>query len=255
MGNFAEQAAGNDGERPGQAFGGAAFLDESGSDDCGGEASRTASGLRHGCIIMASGMGTRFGGNKLMAQLNGKPLIQYMIEAASGTRTPGAMRSQIEEAPRELFAQRVVVTRHAEVAKLCEALGVDAVLHSEPLRSDAVRLGMQAMRGCDTVTFFQGDQPLIAARTIAALLDAAERNPEFIWRASFHGTPGAPVLFPSWAFDELRMLPEGKGGGFVAKAHSARVRCVEVASKWELFDVDTPKDLHVLQTHLAQKSR
>ena len=29
---------------------------------------------------MASGMGTRFGGNKLMAKLNDTPLIQYVIQ-------------------------------------------------------------------------------------------------------------------------------------------------------------------------------
>lgn len=61
--------------------------------------------------------------------------------------------------------------------------------------------------------------------------------------ASFRGTPGAPVLFPSWSFDELRSLPPGKGGGVVAKAHKERVRTIEVSSKWELFDVDTPDDL------------
>ena len=58
------------------------------------------------------------------------------------------------------------------------------------------------------------------------------------------------MLFPSWAFDELRTLPPGKGGGFVARAHKDRVRCVEVTSEWELFDVDTPRDLQVLQKHL-----
>ena len=28
-----------------------------------------------GCVIMASGLGTRFGGNKLMADFDGQPLI------------------------------------------------------------------------------------------------------------------------------------------------------------------------------------
>ena len=73
-----------------------------------------------------------------------------------------------------------------------------------------------------------------------------------IWRTSFDGVPGAPVLFPSWAFDELRSLPRGKGGGFVAKAHAEYVRTIEVSSEWELFDVDTRDDLEQLQTHVAR---
>lgn len=192
----------------------------------------------HGCIIMASGLGTRFGSNKLMASLDGAPLIAHVIRACDG-----------------LFAKRVAVTRHEDVAKLCRSLGMEAVMHDEPLRSDTVRLGMQAMDGCDTVTFIQADQPFISANTLAALLRGAETHPEFIWRVGFQGTQGAPVLFPAWAFDELRALPPGKGGGFVAKAHAQRVRCVEAASEWELFDVDTVQDLEVLQAHVEQRRR
>ena len=189
----------------------------------------------HGCIIMASGLGTRFGSNKLMASLDGAPLIANVIRACDG-----------------LFAKRVAVTRHEDVAQLCRSLDVKAILHDEPLRSDTVRLGMQAMDGCDTVTFIQADQPLISANTLAALLRGAETHPEFIWRVGFQGTQGAPVLFPAWAFDELRALPPGKGGGFVAKAHAQRVRCVEAASEWELFDVDTVQDQEALQAHMKQ---
>ena len=159
-----------------------------------------------------------------------------------------------------------------------------------------MRLGMEAMDGCDTVTFVQGDQPLIRPASIVALLRAAERDAagaarrdavecdvdaaaEYdaaesdvagavkhdavgcnaaesgvarIWRTSFDGVPGAPVLFPSWAFDELRSLPRGKGGGFVAKTHAECVRTIEVSSEWELFDVDTRDDLEQLQTHVAR---
>lgn len=183
---------------------------------------------------MASGMGTRFGGNKLMAKLNGTPLIQYVIQATENR-----------------FEKSVVVTRHDEVAKLCCTLGAEAVLHSKPHRNDTVRLGMDAIGEYDTVTFFQADQPLVSPNTISALLRAAENAPECIWRTSFKGTPGAPVLFPSWAFDELKTLPSGKGGGYVAKHHEELVRSIEVSSKWELFDVDTPADLILLQKHLG----
>lgn len=190
---------------------------------------------KHGCIIMASGMGTRFGSNKLMAELDGVPLIQHVIRATDG-----------------LFARRVVVTRHAEVAEVCHALGVEVILHDEPLRNDTVRLGMEGMDGCATVTFAQADQPLISAKSIMSLLSSAEDDLESIWRVSFEGTPGAPVVFPAWTFDELRTLPLGKGGGYVAKAHKERMRIVEVASKWELFDVDTVEDLQTLRLYCSQ---
>lgn len=209
--------------------------------------------LKHGCIVMASGVGARFGGNKLMAELCDAPLVGHVVRATD-----------------DLFSRRVVVARHADVAALCETLGAQVILHDEPCRNDTVRLGMEAMDGCDTVTFVQGDQPLIRPASIAALLraaerdaagavgrnaairDAAESSVARIWRTSFDGVPGAPVLFPSWAFDELRSLPRGKGGGFVAKTHAECVRTIEVSSEWELFDVDTRDDLEQLQTHVAR---
>lgn len=261
---------------------------------------------------MASGVGARFGGNKLMAELCGAPLVGHVVRATDG-----------------LFSRRAVVTRHADVAALCETLGVQVILHDEPCRNDTVRLGMEAMDGCDTVTFVQGDQPLIRPASIAALLRAAERDAAAagrgadsaagrdaigvagcdaaenyamehdavesgvgvadgrdsaesdvacavehdamwrnaagcgvtdvsgcpsacIWRTCFDGVPGAPVLFPSWTFGELRSLPHGKGGGFVAKTHAECVRTIEVSSEWELFDVDTRDDLEQLQTHVAR---
>ena len=194
--------------------------------------------MNHGCVIMASGLGTRFGGNKLMTELGGVPLVQHVLRATD-----------------DLFARRVVVTRHSDVARLCDELGVEVVLHSEPRRNDTVRLGMEKMTGCDMVMFVQGDQPLISANSLAELLRGAESFPECIWRASFEGTPGAPVLFPAWTFDELRSRPPGTGGGVVAKAHKERVRTVEVSSKWELFDIDIPDDLRILQEHLASEIR
>ena len=190
---------------------------------------------KHGCIIMASGMGTRFGANKLMVELNGRLLVEHVIRATDG-----------------FFARRVVVTRHADVAELCRVFDVEVVLHGEPHRNDTVRLGMEGMDGCSTVTFFQADQPCIRPGSIASLLCCAEGDPVSIWRVSHEGTPGAPVLFPAWTFDELRALPTGKGGGFVAKAHKECVRTVEVASKWELFDIDTVDDLLVLQEHVSE---
>lgn len=191
----------------------------------------------HGCIIMASGLGTRFGGNKLIASLGGAPLAQYAIKATEGS-----------------FAKRLVVTRHAAVAALCEDLGVAALLHNEPTRNGAIRLGLDVLGSCQTITFVQADQPLIGRQTIAKLLRCSEAKPECIWRTSFKGAPGAPVLFPQALFGELRRLPEGKGGGFVAKNHPGWVRTVEAADAWELFDVDTQEDLRQVQERLASLS-
>ena len=185
-----------------------------------------------GCIIMASGLGKRFGGNKLMADFLGKPMIEYVLDATEG-----------------LFAKRVVVTRHADVVRLCEQRNVDVVFHDLPHRSDTVRLGMEALGDVDSCMFCPADQPLLRRETVEGLLHCALDQNDRIWRTCSDGLPGSPVIFPKWAFEELKRLPEGKGGSWVLKEHPDQVAMMEVSDVHELMDVDTPDALELLKDY------
>ncbi len=182
-----------------------------------------------GCVIMASGLGKRFGSNKLMAPFLGKPMILWALDATQG-----------------LFHRRVVVTRHEEVAALCRQRGVEAVLHDRPHRSDTVRLGLEAVGDVDVCCFCPGDQPLLKRETVAALAEAWKADREMIWRTEAEAGPGMPVLFPRWTFPQLLSLPEGAGGGYVLRQHPDRVKTVK-ASACELMDADTPEALKFLE--------
>ena len=183
-----------------------------------------------GCVIMASGLGKRFGGNKLMADFHGKPMIQRALDASE-----------------TLFTKRVVVTRDERIAALCREQNVDVVLHALPHRSDTVRLGLQALGELDSCMFLPGDQPLLRRETVAMLLECRNEHPDCIIRPGYEDTEGSPVLFPSWAFPELLDLPEGKGGGVVIKNHLHAVYRVSVADPFELADADTPEMLETLK--------
>ena len=183
-----------------------------------------------GCVIMASGMGKRFGGNKLMADFHGKPMIQRALDATNG-----------------LFSGRVVVTRHESVAELCREQNVDVVLHDLPHRSDTVRLGLEALGDLDACMFLPGDQPLLRRETVAKLLRSWQQTPDCMVRPIYEDTEGSPVLFPAWAFPELKNLPEGKGGGAVIKNHPHELIRVPVSDPFELADADTPDTLEMLK--------
>ena len=185
---------------------------------------------RIGCVIMASGLGKRFGGNKLMADFHGKPMVHKALEATEG-----------------LFFKRVVVTRHESVAALCLEKNVDAVLHDLPHRSDTVRLGLEALGELDACMFLPGDQPLLRRETVAKLLRSWQEAPDSIIRPIHEDTEGSPVLFPAWAFPELKNLPEGKGGGVVIRNHPHNILHVPVSDPFELADADTPETLELLR--------
>lgn len=190
-----------------------------------------------GCVLMASGLGRRFGGNKLLADFRGRPLVQWAMEATDG-----------------VFARRVLVTRSPEAAALARRQGIETVLHAEPHRADTIRLGLSALQtgpalsGC---LFCPCDQPLLRRDTVAALALAAAAEPGAIWRPSAGGTAGAPVLFPPWAFPALASLPAGAGGGAVIRQNPGRLRLLAIDDARELADIDCPADLARLAAAVA----
>lgn len=183
-----------------------------------------------GCVIMASGLGRRFGGSKLLVPFLGKPLLSWALNATDG-----------------LFSRRVVVTRNREAAAFCAALGVEMVVHDCPGRNDTVRLGLEAVGNVSHCLFCPADQPLLSRQTVESLLLCGQNSRGRIWRPSFRGTPGAPILFPWDYFEELKHLPQGKGGGVVAASHGESVRTLPVADRRELWDIDTPENLTELE--------
>lgn len=76
------------------------------------------------CIILASGVGRRFGANKLLTAIDGAPMLQHILDISQG-----------------LFPKRIVVTRHKEVAEICAQQQILCLLHDKPYLSDTVRLG------------------------------------------------------------------------------------------------------------------
>ena len=187
-----------------------------------------------GCVIMASGMARRFGSNKLLHDFQGEPVMNRILRTMSA-------------AP---LAAKVVVTRHPEIKELCDEQNIPVVLHDMPLQSDTVALGVKALQEmCPEMTgcmFAASDQPCLSAESVTALCDAFQREPEQIWRMSWQGSVGNPVIFPAFTFNELLHLPPDKGGGAVIKKHPELVRTVEAQREQELVDVDTPEILDEL---------
>ena len=190
-----------------------------------------------GCVIMASGLGKRFGSNKIMADFDGRPMLQQILDATDG-----------------IFAKRIVVTRHTEVADYCKQHGVSFLLHELPFRSDTVRLGLQQMTDTMGCIFCASDQPLLQRETLAALALSFQNGSSYIWRFAYDGIPAAPVLFPQWCYSQLLDLPEGKGGAYVAKQYPDDVYLFPVFDPYTLTDADTPETLEkLLSVYLQRK--
>ena len=190
--------------------------------------------MKLGCVIMASGEGKRFGSNKMLADICGKPLIQRTIESL-----PGGF-------------DVVVTTRWPKVAEVCRELRCACVLHDGALRSESVRAGLAwgADRGWKGCLFLPGDQPLVSPDSFKALATTFKAGGGIApVRLALNGEPSSPVLFPATLFPDLIGL-EGKDGGSSLLRSRADVQLVE-ARAYELWDVDTAKGQRCITEHIA----
>lgn len=193
--------------------------------------------MKLGCVIMASGEGRRFGGNKMLADVAGEPLIRRTVDSV-----PAGFDT-------------VVSTRWPQVADICRDIRCACVLHDGTLRSQSVRAGLSwgKGRGWTGCVFLPGDQPLVSPASFDALRRAFEESGcTAPVRLALDGEPASPVLFPARLFADLMRL-EGKDGGGTLLRGRGDVELIE-ARPYELWDVDTAEDLRRVTEHIAVSS-
>ena len=184
--------------------------------------------LRIGCLVMAAGCGSRFGRNKLKAEVDGKSLLRRALEAV----------------PAEEFHRITVVTQYDGAAALAESFGFDVVRNDRPQDglSCTVRLGTEAMADCDAILYQVADQPLLERGTVRRELEFFRAHPDCIVGLSHNGVRGNPCVFPRRFFPELMALEGDVGGNVVIRAHPEALLLFEAPAA-ELRDVDTVEAL------------
>ena len=187
---------------------------------------------RLGAVLMASGLGTRFGGDKLLQAVDGAPMILRTFDAV----------------PARLFRRAVVVSARPEILSLAEERGYLPIFNPRAAegQSASIRLGLAHLPDLDGALFAVCDQPRLRRESVVRLLDRFREDPCQICALSWQGRRGNPVLFPAALFPRLRALSGDQGGGGLIRLGLAPLRLVEAGGPEELRDVDTPADLEAL---------
>ena len=188
--------------------------------------------MRIGCIILAAGKSVRFGGNKLLAPLAGKLLLEHTLDAI----------------PTPCFSQVVAVVSDPEVEALCRRHGVKTVAYEGGPQSQSIRLGLEAVQNAEGCLFVLGDQPLCRTDSIRRLVAAFQAQPRVVHRLAYQGQPSSPTLFPAHLFPALMELA-GEHGGMAAVGDTP-VLYTEAAGPQELWDADTLEKLARIQQYL-----
>ncbi|GJE38500.1 nucleotidyltransferase family protein [Methylobacterium persicinum] len=190
-------------------------------------------------LILAAGRGTRFGAApKLLALLDGKPLVRRAAEAALAAR------------PRPVVA---VLGAHADPVEAA-LVGLNLRLVRNEAYADglstSLKKGISALPpGCEAAIVMLGDMPLVSADLIDCLADAFVRagsKPAAVIPVHA-GRRGNPILL------NLRLLGEDiaglQGDRGAGPLLSGRTDLLEVEGDASTtLDIDTPEALAELTT-------
>jgi len=187
---------------------------------------------RIAALVLAAGLSSRMGMNKLLQEWRGKPLLRWTVEAALASE-----------------ARPVIVVTGHEAAQTEAALrGLDVMVVRNPTYRDglssSVKTGLSALpASADGAMILLGDMPEIGStllnRMIAAFSPPDGRS---ICIAVHDGRRGNPVLWARSLFGEIAEISGDRGARHLLESHEEQL-CEVEADAGVLSDVDTPDAL------------
>ena len=195
-----------------------------------GRAEGAKSGI--GGLVLAAGAGTRFGGRKQLAELDGRPLLEHAVlamTASSVGRVVVVLGALVEEVTE-------TVDLHGAEARTCERW--------DEGQAASLACGLAGLADCEAVVVTLGDQPRMSPEAIGRVIGARGGGAAAV-RATYAGAPGHPVLLERELFKSLRNVSGDHGARNLL--HSVPVRDVPCDDLGGGEDVDTPAELDALR--------
>jgi molybdenum cofactor cytidylyltransferase len=189
-------------------------------------------------IVLAAGAGARFGGGKLLAPLNGAPLVA----GALLTAFLAPVRRVYVAVGRDPAVRKAVEATAARIAASDRLVVVPVETPSEGMGA-SLRAAAQALPGDAAGAFvFLGDMPAIDPATTTRLATAF-KSPNDLIAPIYLGRRGHPVLFGATWFPALRALTGDEGARALLESAGARLARIPVEDPGIHLDVDRPEDL------------
>ena len=199
---------------------------------------------RIGAVILAAGKSSRFragGGSdptKLVAKLDGKPIVRRVVEAALAAKARPI----------------VVVTGYARESVEAAVADCDVSLAFNPKfasgLASSLSVGLTAMpRDVVGALVLLGDMPLIEPQLVDALIEAfLAREGALAAIPLTEGRRGNPVLLGRSLFEAAMRLRGDEGARkLIGALNEAELVEVEASYMGVTFDVDTAEDLAAAQ--------
>jgi molybdenum cofactor cytidylyltransferase len=184
-------------------------------------------------IVPAAGKAERFGGGKLLADIDGEPLLNRTLRSLLDG---GVERLVVVFAPGTTFA----------TVQLLSDPRVRRVVNPNPERGmfSSISIGLAAEDG-DPILVLPGDMPYVAPTTVAAVLKEAMRTARIV-SPRFQNRRGHPVAFPRRFRDAVLKADPGSTLNDVLKGGIDPHLELDVDDPGIVRDVDVRGDLSLV---------
>ncbi len=179
-------------------------------------------------IILASGKALRFKSNKLLYEVNSKPIIYYAIDNVAGSN----------------FQQRIIVLRSYEISNYSKQSGFEVVWNKdfENGMSSSIIHGIENVSPeIEAAMIIPGDMPLLDSNTLNGLIEHFKSSGKGISGFECNGTIISPVIFARKYFNELHGLSGDKGAKSIIMKHYNDFYPMIISGDL-LIDIDTEDD-------------
>jgi molybdenum cofactor cytidylyltransferase len=188
---------------------------------------------RIAAVVLAAGLSSRMGENKLLVDISGQPLIRRTVQTALGSH-----------------ASPVIVVTGRDAERIEQALsGLDVRFVENPDfakgLSSSLKSGLSAMpEENDGALIVLGDMPSVTPALLDTLIAAFDPGEgRAICVATHAGKRGNPVLWARRFFPEMMAVEGDVGAKHIMAANDELVCEVEAPDDAPLIDIDTKEDL------------
>jgi len=195
--------------------------------------------LELAAVILAAGASRRYrGGNKLLADLGGKPLIRVLVEQV--------LESAVDDVIVVTGKDRILV----EMALASLPL---RFVHNEDRQSGmggSISLGVSAVTArTDGVYIIPGDMPFLRGKLLDSLAKVFEetKGGRIVFPVLPNGAQRNPVLWPREFFPQLVLLAGKKGAKPLLADYASRWSAVSGFPELVFTDVDTLEDMQAIR--------
>ena len=194
--------------------------------------------MKTDAVLLASGFSKRFGENKLLLDLGGKPLFRHTADTVKACG---------------IFENVLIVSQYDEILENAPGCIPLKNAHSNEGISASVKLGVKNSYA-EHIMFFVCDQPFLSRKTILDFYGSFIESKKGMGFLKYDKTYGIPAVFSAKYKDGILELSGDSGAKSLSTKYPEDVFLYETENPFELKDCDTKGDFELIKKIFESKN-